>query len=142
MISYAAIEKRQARKAFKPARVSESAEQRAVVSWARLQAGAYPELALLFHIPNGRKRDGRTGAMLKREGTLAGVPDLFLPVARRVDGIPHHGLWIEMKAEKGRLSFAQGEIITKLRAQGYMVVIAFGQDEAKAAIATYLGTKL
>lgn len=138
MISYAAIQKRNARKAQQPPRASESAEQRAVIEWAERQVNVYPELALLFHIPNGGKRDGRTAAMLRLQGVKAGVPDLQLCCARH----GHHGLFIEMKAERGRLSVAQGDIIVQLRAQGYMVAVCYGQDEAKQTIATYLGIKL
>ncbi len=135
--SFARIQQRNAAKALQPACASESAEQRAVIDWARLQAGAVPELALLFHIPNGGKRPGRTAAMLKKEGVLAGIPDLFMACARH----GHHGLWIEMKATKGRVSEAQGAMIVKLRLQGYHVVVCYGQDEAKLAIRTYLGIK-
>ena len=137
MISYASIQKRLARKAQQPQRATESAEQRAVIEWANRQTNVYPELALLFHIPNGGKRPGRTAAMLKREGVKAGVPDLQLCCARH----GHHGLFIEMKAERGRLSEAQAAIIVQLRAAGYMVAVCFGQDEAKTTICAYLGIK-
>lgn len=32
--------------------------------------------ALIYHIPNGEKRDGFTAKILKRSGVLPGVPDL------------------------------------------------------------------
>jgi len=48
---------------------------------------------LLHHIPNGGLRDKREGARLKASGVIAGVCDLFLPMARR----GAHGLYIEMK---------------------------------------------
>jgi len=136
--SFTLTQKRLMRKAQQPPRASESAEQRAVIEWARLQAGAYPELALLFHIPNGGKRPSRTGAMLRLQGVVAGVPDLFMACARR----GHHGLWIEMKAERGRVSEAQGAMIVRLRHEGYHVVVCYNAGEAITAIATYLGIRL
>ena len=50
--------------------------------WVTYQQGRFPELVLLYHIPNGGKRDAQTAISLKRQGVKAGVPDLHLPVAR------------------------------------------------------------
>ena len=60
----------------------ESQEQQALFSWAEYAKGLHPELGLLYHIPNGGKRDKLEAARLKLEGVKAGVPDLCLPVAR------------------------------------------------------------
>lgn len=76
--------------------MSESAEQRALFSWAAMQAKARPELAMLLAIPNGGHRSKATAGRLKAEGVRAGVPDVALPVARA----PHGGLWIELKRPK------------------------------------------
>ena len=38
---------------------TEDEEQIAVMSWAALMEGRYPELRLLHHIPNGGKRGKR-----------------------------------------------------------------------------------
>ena len=35
----------------------EGAHQTALFRWAELVSGVYPELARMFHIPNGGKRD-------------------------------------------------------------------------------------
>ncbi len=40
----------------------EDREQMWLFDWALLQSGKYPELNLLFHIPNGGKRDVREAA--------------------------------------------------------------------------------
>lgn len=55
---------------------------------------------LAIHIPNGEKRDRRTGARLKAMGVRPGASD-FLVV---VSGLAH---WIELKTEAGRLSADQ-----------------------------------
>ena len=78
-------------------KMSESDLQCAAVSALRLQ---YPDL-LIFHVPNGRARSPRTGAMLKREGTLAGTPDLLIL------GPQGHVLALELKVKGGSLSEAQ-----------------------------------
>ena len=92
--------------------------------------------ALLWAIPNGGRRDAVTGARLKAEGVLAGIPDLFLswPANGR------HGLFIELKRQRGgKLSKSQQTAISALRNAGYRVEVCRGWVEAKQAIVDYLG---
>lgn len=113
----------------------ESEHQASLIRWAQLQRGKYPELALLFHIPNGGTRDPVEAAHLKAQGVKKGVSDLFLPVARR----GYHGLFIEMKRPHGRVSPEQqlfGDNVTK---QGYLFHIAYGWEAARGALEWYLG---
>ena len=58
-------------------------------------SGKYPELELMYAIPNGGKRHIHTAVVLKQTGVKSGVPDIFLPVRRG-----KHGLFIEMKRKK------------------------------------------
>jgi hypothetical protein len=120
--------------------VSESEEQQALLEWAGWQRGKYPELALLFHIPNEGRRTPRTGARLKREGLKAGVPDLFLPVARGGD----YGLFIELKAGSNKPTEKQLKWLEALTRQGYCACWCTGWEAAAKRIAEYLqqdGTK-
>jgi hypothetical protein len=55
--------------------VTESAEQIALFQWANLSIKAHPELALLYHIPNGGLRNVVVAVRLKKEGVKKGVPD-------------------------------------------------------------------
>lgn len=73
-------------------------------------------------------------AKMKAEGVRAGVPDLFLPVARQ----GFHGLWIELKSAKGRVTTVQAAWHERLRAQGYRVVVCRGWCEARDEIVKYL----
>jgi hypothetical protein len=114
--------------------LSESTEQQALFQWSEYNKAKYPELELLFHVPNGGKRNVIEAARLKREGVRAGVPDLILPVARG----NYHGLFIEMKANKGKATQKQNEWIEKLQAQGYLAVVCNGWEEAKALLQNYL----
>lgn len=104
--------------------------QAACVRWCRL---AHPSV-LIFAIPNGGARDVVTGAVLKAEGVVAGVPDLFL--ASRQCG--RGGLWIEMKTETGRVSEAQKDIHGRLVAAGYAVEVCRTFDGFRRAVDAYL----
>lgn len=99
-------------------------------TWFRLQ---YPRL-VLFAIPNGGARSVITGAMLKAEGVMAGVADLFLmfPVKQ------FHGLFIEMKTDKGRQSESQKEFQTLAESNGYKYVVCRSFEDFKNEILTYL----
>ena len=116
---------------------SESASQRALVDWWSMAKRRWPG-ALLFAIPNGGRRDAATGARLKAEGALAGVPDMLL--AWPSGG--WHSLFIELKKEKGgSVSTAQKAVIDTLRAAGFAVVVAHGWKAAAEAIEAYLAGK-
>lgn len=75
--------------------LSESQIQHDCLTWFRLQ---YPNLALLlFAVPNGGRRDAKTGARMKYEGVVRGVVDLILLIPKK----GYASLCIEMKTPKG-----------------------------------------
>jgi len=114
---------------------TEEQEQAAVMEWAMLMEKQAPELALLYHCPNGADRHPAVAAKLKKQGVKPGIPDLFLPVARGMS----HGLYIEMKRQKGgRVSEDQKAWMEALTEQGYVCVVAHGAEEACDAIWNYL----
>lgn len=113
----------------------EHIEQVEVFRWAAENRGRYPELALLFAVPNGGARNKVTAARLKQEGVRAGVPDIWLPVARR----GYHGLVIELKAGKGRVRPEQRAWLTALEVQGWLAQVQVGAEKAKELLAWYLG---
>ena len=117
--------------------MSEAQEQVLLFQWAKMQENVYPELKLLFHIPNGGKRNLKEAMNLKRQGVKAGVLDIFLPVARK----DKHGLWIEMKYGKNRLQPVQHKWYWALIDQGYEVEVWYSADEAITVITEYLGVK-
>lgn len=125
---------------------AESKLQQACVKWFRLQ---YPQYAkLLFAIPNGGARNEITGSLLKAEGVVAGVPDLMLAVSNlSIDldipcnyyiGKHYHGLFIEMKAEGGKVTPRQAEMHELLSWAGYEVAVCRSFDEFKETIENYL----
>lgn len=114
--------------------LSEHAEQAAVIQWSHLQLGVFPELQLLYAIPNGGKRPRRTAQRMKEEGQRAGMPDLHLPVARG----GYVGLWIEMKTATGSVQQDQKDIHELLRRYGHRVVICRSIESAVNEIRAYL----
>lgn len=114
---------------------TESVEQQCLIRWAAYQMGKYPELALLFHVPNEGKRGKATGGRMIAEGLRKGVPDLCLPVPRG----QYSGLFVEMKRrEGGRVSPEQRWWIDRLREQGYRAEICKGWEAAAETILQYL----
>lgn len=97
----------------------------------------FPDARNIFAIPNGGVRSIATARRLKGEGVLAGVPDLFLPVARG----QHHGLFLEVKTEKGRLSPAQASLCDYLKGQGYRVEVVRSVAQGVELVTGYLWQK-
>lgn len=115
--------------------MSEHTEQAALFEWAAWNQGRDAALNMLYAVPNGGKRDKATAARLKAEGVKAGVPDVVLPVAR----LGYHGFYLELKVGKNKTSAEQNAWLTALRAEGYLVDVSYGWQEAAHKIARYLG---
>ena len=97
---------------------TEHVEQREFVRWFRQ---TFPAVRILA-IPNGSQRSRTTGAKLKAEGVVAGVPDLLVPA---------WSLWIEMKrADGGTTSAVQKDWIEYLASVGHRVIVARGCADA------------
>lgn len=52
----------------------EADEQKKLFRWADFMKTEYPELDMMFHIPNGGSRNKLEAANLKKQGVRAGVP--------------------------------------------------------------------
>ena len=113
---------------------TEEDEQMAVMDWAEKRTSVYPALKLLHHIPNGGKRTITEAKRFKAMGVKAGVPDLCLPYPSG----KYHGLYIEMKTDKGRPTAAQREYLSWLNQAGYKAVMCHGAEEAIEQIWGYL----
>jgi hypothetical protein len=100
---------------------SEHVEQREFVQWWRR---SFPDL-WIFAVPNGGWRTPATALKLQLEGVSPGVPDLFIPAMK---------LFIEMKAEGGRLSEPQKVWIDYLEDRGYRVIVGYGFEDAKEKV--------
>lgn len=115
--------------------LTEAEEQVLLFRWAEVRRLKYPELDMLFHVPNGGSRNKAEAARLKTEGVKSGVPDIWLPVPRG----KYHGLVIELKRIRGgKTSKEQVQWITSLNLHGYRAVVCRGWLEAKTIIEAYL----
>ena len=110
----------------------EQHEQIILVSWFYTQFPSFSDD--LHHFANERKCSMQQGALLKRMGVKRGVSDLFL-------GIPnngYHGLWLELKVEKGKLTKEQISFIERKNQKGYFAIAVWGFESAKLVILDYL----
>lgn len=98
--------------------MTEDQEQMLFVQWFRRQ---HPHHRI-FAIPNGGARHPAVAAKLKATGTVAGVPDLYVPALH---------LWVEMKRQKGGvLSAVQKDWIEYLESIGDTVIVGKGWEDA------------
>lgn len=116
--------------------MTEAQHQATLIKWTQQSTirQAFPELALLYHIPNGGSRNPIEGKHLKSQGVKSGVPDLHLPVNRK----GFNSLYIELKTEKGRPSENQKWWIERLKEQGNYACVCHGWKEAKDCLLWYL----
>lgn len=102
--------------------------------WADFALTQYPELELLYHIPNEGKRSKATGGRLKALGLKSGVPDLCLPTAHG----GYIGLYIEMKVKPNKPTENQKRWLRALRAAGHMVAVCYDWDSARQLLEDYM----
>ena len=114
--------------------MTEDRIQYEVFKWANDNRHDYPCLTYLHHCPNGGRRDARTAARLVSLGVRRGVPDIFLPFP--CNGF--HGLYIELKTEKGKTSPDQDRWIEYLESVNYKVHVCRSSDAAIKVILDYL----
>lgn len=101
------------------------------VRWFRY---SYPQ-EIIMAIPNGGYRTRTTAAIMKEEGQLAGIPDLFVALPRG----KYAGLWIEMKNGKaGRLSDCQKAMHTSLQDKGYKVEVCRDSIQFRKIVQNYM----
>ena len=76
---------------IKPRVPTEDQEQIALFNWAAWMSNTkWPELELMYHVPNGGYRNKAEAGRFRAQGVKSGVPDIVLPVARG----GWHGLYI------------------------------------------------
>jgi hypothetical protein len=103
-----------------------------LINWFKYE---WPELSDdIHHFANERKCSFQQGLHLKRMGVTPGVSDIFLGIS--ADG--YHGLWIELKTSKGKLSDDQIAFIHKKNQRGYFAVAVWGLETAQEVIKCYL----
>jgi len=114
--------------------VSEHDEQVALFQWTGYNLVPYPELSMLYAVPNGGQRHPVVAAKLKAEGVKSGIPDICLPVPRR----QYHGLYLELKYGDNQPTPEQKKWLKDLAAQGYYTAVAWGWEQAAEILMNYL----
>jgi hypothetical protein len=123
---------------------SENAEQQKVVNYLK----TYHPNVLFTTGLLGMKLSHWQGWLLRTLGYANGTPDLMIFKPNHIE----HGLFIEMKRPKrsyiengitkiipeGKVSENQKEFLKRLRAEGYVAVVAFGADECIDIIENYM----
>lgn len=95
----------------------------------------HPECKWIHAIPNGGYRSKTTAVNLRNEGVKKGVWDLFCCYPRN----GFHGMYVEMKYGKNKLTPEQETFRSHCEAQGYKTYVAYSWFEAYTAIMDYLG---
>ncbi len=109
----------------------EDDNQKALFQWS----AHIKELRWMHAIPNGGNRNVREGARLKAQGVKSGVWDIFLPLPKN----GYHGLYVEMKAGKNKLTANQIEFGQYVHKHGYLTHTCYSWLEAKKVISEYIG---
>lgn len=128
--------------------------------WALHHPSAMPQLKWLHAIKNQGHGDKVRGNHSAAEGVKRGVSDVFLPVPMAFadadsplliaggrftwDSVCNKqrvycGLYIELKASKGKASDEQLAFQTDMRAAGYACEVCTGWEAARDTILRYLG---
>lgn len=119
--------------------------QASLFAWARhpLVLKQYPKLIDLYAAHNTQRLNKMQAMRWKAAGGTKGICDVFLPVAAH----GFHGLFIELKnpdlkpvrpTSSGGLSKEQQSFITRMRENGYKVIVAYNWVDAKTEIENYL----
>ena len=98
-------------------RLTEHAMQEAVIAECDRRSVTDAKYGYIYAIPNGQYRQGQR----MEPGLRSGVPDLFLPVARR----GYHGFYVELKCGDNKPSESQQEWIHILSAEGYFCTVVW-----------------
>lgn len=110
----------------------EALEQIAAMDWFRLQ---YPYLThLMMHIPNERKCSKWYGSILRKMGVISGASDLFFAYPRGT----YHGMFLEVKTLKGKLTPNQQRFLEDMHAQRYFATCEKGLEAIIARIKWYI----
>ena len=109
-------------------------EQQIQTSLVRYITYQYPDI-LFCASAGGLHTSIRQAVKMKAAGYWKGFPDLQICEPRS----GYHGLFIELKTEKGVVSKEQRAWIAGLEKRGYKAVVCKGFESAKKVLDGYLG---
>ena len=116
----------------------EATTQIQIFNWIREHQEEFPILQTIFHTPNSFF--GTNFGMikhLKNMGMKKGIYDIIVPISKN----QYASLWIEIKAEKGKLSKEQKDIATLINQHSDLPILfktSSSTEESINIIKTYL----
>lgn len=113
--------------------MTESQIQSGCVLWFRYQH--QPSSKFLISVPNGGYRGKKTGGLMKKEGAMAGAPDLIL-FCPRGHQLP---MFLEAKTETGRLRPEQKQFRDQVVSAGYRYEVFRSLEQFSILVDAYLG---
>jgi|TARA_R100000458_G_scaffold18834_1_gene16463 hypothetical protein len=124
----------------KGALMKEDDLQKYVIQWLEI---ALPDNSVYHHSPNEGVRHVAFRRRLKAMGMAAGWPDIELFVPKDGWRFPNEkaGIFIELKAKKGRMTESQKAIQRCLRMTGEHVETCYSLDQVKLWLQTLLQLK-
>lgn len=93
----------------------------------------YPD-TLWIHVPSEAKRTPYERYVAKLLGLKPGVPDLLIFESTK----DYHGLAIELKSEKGKLTDSQKAFIAELDKRNWKTAVCYDSESACDLIKTYM----
>ena len=109
--------------------------QIAVMDYLRLQ---YPKV-LAIHVANERATSPMQGALLKRKGVTAGVPDVLVFHPKMESGrMEYYGLAIELNVGKNKPTPAQKHMLSEFECAGWQTAVCYNFEAAQYEIDQYL----
>lgn len=98
--------------------------QKNLFTWVKFSKPVYPELAMLYHVPNGGKRNKIVATKLKQQGVIAGIFDLHFDLPAN----GYHGLRIELKIHPNKMSENQALYNELYKKYGYFSICYSGKN--------------
>jgi hypothetical protein len=111
--------------------MTEADLQKDCVEWLRLQH----KNVLFYSVPNEARRSYKLANYLKLMGLKSGVPDIC--ICKAMHG--YHGMYIELKVGRNKLTENQKDLLSKLSDEGYLAVeVRDSFEEFKDVVGRYL----
>ena len=98
----------------------------------------YPELrCLCFAVPNGGARHVLEAMNLKKAGLTPGIPDVYCAISKG----EFHGLFLEFKAGRNKLTDAQKMMFDRFSGAGYKCEVCYSFEDAVKIFVNYVEGK-
>ncbi len=112
----------------------EKYEQSAFFDYVKIKAKTDERYNLIFAVPNGGSRHKLEAVNLKRQGLVAGIPDVLVDIPNK----RYHGLRIEFKVGSNKLTTNQQKYISLYNKYRYKAVVCYSCEAAIKELEDYL----